>query len=108
MDAATHLLNSFVKVVINPAILMVFSAGFLAFMYGLVEFMWNLNSGEASNEGKKHMLWGIIGMFIMVSVFGILTIVDDTFGFGSLNGNGSGTDVNRINDIVPPCIFSGC
>ncbi|MCE9541378.1 hypothetical protein K8R03_02340 [Candidatus Kaiserbacteria bacterium] len=108
MNAATQLLNNFVKVIIDPAILIVFSLGFLAFMYGLVEFMWNLNSGEASNEGKKHMLWGIVGMLIMVSVFGIITIIDDTFGFGALNGNGSSTDVNRLNSVAPPCIFSGC
>src|SRR3989344_6088089 len=108
MEAATQLLNSFVKVVVNPAILMVFAAGFLAFMYGLVEFMWNLNSGEASNEGKQHMMWGIIGMLIMVSVFGILTIIDDSFGFGALNGSGSGTDVSRLQNTKPPCIFSDC
>ena len=108
MDAASQLLNSFTKYVIDPAILLVFSAGFLVFMYGLVEFMWNMNSGEVSNEGKKHMLWGIIGMLIMVSVYGLLTIIDDTFGFGAVQGGGSGTDVSRLNSVAPPCIFSGC
>ncbi len=103
MEAANALLGKFVSFVINPAILLIFAAGFAVFMYGLLEFMWNLNSGEASSKGKAHMLYGLIGMLIMISVYGILKIVDETFGFGALGpGGGSSTDVRRGEGIGPP------
>lgn len=108
MEAASALLDKLITYVVNPAILLVFAAGFAVFMYGLLEFMWNLNSGEASQEGKRHMVYGIIGMLIMISVYGILKLVDDTFGFGALTpGGGSATDVRRGEGIGPPTNFFG-
>lgn len=66
------------SVVINPLIALIFAAGLLVFIYGIVEYMWGLSSGENSNEGKQHMLWGIIGMFIMVVSYSILLIIAHT------------------------------
>ncbi|MBV9159285.1 MAG: hypothetical protein JO019_01655 [Candidatus Kaiserbacteria bacterium] len=108
MEAASALLGKIVQYVINPAILLIFAAGFVLFLWGLVLFIWNLQSGEASNPGKQHMLYGLIGMLIMVSVYGIVTLIDDTFGFGAVSGSGASTDTTRLNDITAPCIFSGC
>jgi uncharacterized RDD family membrane protein YckC len=107
MDAASNILDKFIAYVINPAILLIFAAGFAYFMFGMVMFMWNLRGGEASQEGKRHMLWGIIGMFIMVSVYGIIKIVDETFGFGSLAPGGAGTNAGRLDEIAPPVNFGG-
>ncbi len=108
MEAASDLLDKVVTYIVNPVILLVFAAGFAIFMYGLLEFMWNLNSGEASKEGKRHMMWGLVGMFIMVSVYGILRIIDDTFGFGALTpGGGASTDVRRADGFGPPPNFFG-
>lgn len=108
MEAASALLDKLITYVVNPAILLVFAAGFMVFMYGLLEFMWNLNSGEASREGKQHLVYGLLGMLIMVSVYGILKIIDDTFGFGALSpGGGASTDVRRADGIGPPAGWVG-
>ena len=107
MDAASNLLNNFVTFIINPAILLVFAVGFAGFMYGLFEFMWKLNSGEASSEGKRHMIYGILGMLIMVSVYGIIKIIDDTFGFGALQqSGGAGADATRLNNLPSQSYFN--
>ena len=84
MEAASQLMGRFVQYIINPAILLVFAAGFCVFMYGLVEFIWGLNKGEASNEGKNHMLWGMIGMFIMVAALTIIKMISNSIGADSL------------------------
>ena len=42
-----------------------------------------LDNEEEREKGKKNMLWGIIGMTIMVGVFGIITIILNTFGISS-------------------------
>ncbi len=71
--------QKFTDVIINPIIALVFAAGFGVFVWGVVQFMWGLSADtEAKNTGKQHMLWGIIGMFIMVASFTILKIIANT------------------------------
>ncbi|HVV39318.1 MAG TPA: hypothetical protein VHD31_03280 [Candidatus Paceibacterota bacterium] len=79
LDSAEAIANCLTNVVINPIIALIFAAGLLVFVYGIVEFMWGMQGGEADkSKGKQHMLWGIIGMFIMVAAYTILKIVANT------------------------------
>jgi|SRR6185436_12665551 len=101
MEATGNAMNRIVDYIIDPALLIIFALGFLLFVYGLVEFLWKINGEGDTNEGKKHMVWGIVGMLIMVSVYGILDLIDNTFGLDFSN-----PDVSRINNIsVPPNLF---
>src|SRR3989344_2974168 len=99
MDAAQTVLNKFVDYLVNPAIVVLFSFGLLVFVFGLVEFMLDLSKGSDTAKGKSHMLWGIVGMLIMVSVFGIIRLISDTFGFG-VGAGGTYTPDTSIIDKV--------
>lgn len=99
MDAYQGVLLKFERFVIGPAMQVVFAAGFLLFMWGLVQFLWNLDEGGAQDEGKQHMFWGIIGMFIMVSVWGIINILDVTFNLG-VNGGNYNPDVSNVQNVT--------
>lgn len=100
MGAASQLIDRLVEYIINPAILIVFTAGFFMFVWGIVQFLWNLEEGVQS-DGKRHMVWGIVGMLVMVSVYGIIALIDNTF---SLNiGN---PDMSRTNLITAPANFT--
>jgi len=68
--------------IIDPIVILIFSAGIFMFTWGLVQFLLNLDSPEDRKTGVQHMLWGIIGVFIMASVFGIIGIILETFGLG--------------------------
>jgi len=50
------------------------------FFWGIVQFISDTDSNTAREEGKQNILWGIIGMFIMVSVYGIIRVILQTFG----------------------------
>ncbi len=89
----TDLIGKFTTYIINPIILVVFACGVFLFMFGLVEFLWKLNAGHGEEEGKQHMMWGVVGMLIMVSVYGIISMLDSTFG---LNINGA-PDTSALN-----------
>lgn len=67
--------------IIDPAIALIFAAGFLLFIYGVVEFLFfqRGEKGEYTTKGREHMLWGIIGMAIMMSAWGIIKVVAGTF-----------------------------
>jgi hypothetical protein len=75
---ATELLNNISKFVINPIIFILFSAAFVVFIWGLVQFIAHLDNEEARSTGAKHMVWGIIGMVVMVGVNSIVDIIQST------------------------------
>lgn len=77
---ATQLLDKIYTYILNPIILLIFAVAVTVFFYGLFRF---IRAGENPQEreiGKQNMLWGIIGMTIMVSTFGILNLIAGTVG----------------------------
>ena len=100
-EAADALVQRIGKVLLGPVEMVIFAAGFLLFMWGLVKFMWNVGEGGSQSDGKQHMLWGIIGMFLMVSIWSMIALIDSTFGFGATTpGGGASTDVSRMDGII--------
>jgi len=69
------LMKSINRVIINPLIILLFALAMVYFIYGLVRYLLSSENEEIRKTSKQHMLWGIIGMFIMVSVFGIMNIL---------------------------------
>lgn len=68
------------QAIVNPLIIFMFSVALLYFAWGVLQFIFYMDSEEKRDEGKMHMLWGIVGMFIMFGVFGIIQIILGTFG----------------------------
>ena len=63
------------KYLINPIIIVLFAIATLVFVYGLVEFIANKDSEDKQKEGKKHMLWGIVGLAVMAGAVGLKDII---------------------------------
>lgn len=80
------LLNKISDVILNPLIILLFAIAFLYFLWGIFQMVSSAGSEDAREIGRKNMFWGIIGMFIMVSVYGILNIVLSTFGINNVPG----------------------
>lgn len=59
----------------------------LYFFYGIANFVYFMNDPEKKNLGKQHLLWGSIGMFIILSIGGIISILGGLFG-GLVNAFG--------------------
>lgn len=77
-QAATvgSLLGAINQVLINPAIAFLFAVALVYFFWGLIKFLANRGSSEdAVATGKQHMIWGVIGMFVMVSAFAIINFI---------------------------------
>ena len=65
--------------IINPLLALIFGAGLIVFIWGLVQYLYALNvKGEQDQDAKKHMLWGMVGMFIMAAAFTIIKIIAST------------------------------
>ena len=79
LQPISDLAGKIAAVIINPFLALVFGAGFVVFVWGLFQYLYALNwGGESSDDGKRHMFWGIIGMFIMVAAFTIIRLVANT------------------------------
>ena len=66
--------------VLDPIIAILFALATLYFFYNVARYIWNPDNEEMREEGKTGMLYGIIGLFIMVAVFGILSFIIDSTG----------------------------
>lgn len=64
--------------ILQPLIELLFAAGVVYFLYGVMKFVLNQDNETAQDEGKMHMLWGIVGIAIMASAWGILHFVSST------------------------------
>lgn len=94
-------MNKIVEVIIDPLILLIFATGMVVFMWGLMQFMWGLEEGSEREKGKQHMLWGLVGMFIMVAVQGIIALTVDSFDIG-VDQTPFGNGVENARGAVDP------
>lgn len=73
------ILKNIYREILNPAIIFAFAAASAYFIFGVVRFIWDKQEGKDDGSGQRHMMWGLIGMFIMASAFGIIQLVANTF-----------------------------
>jgi uncharacterized transporter YbjL len=59
----------------------------IVFLYGVLKFILHANDADARKEGRSYMLWAIIGIVVMVSVWGLVVFVQNTFGLESQGQN---------------------
>lgn len=74
-----QIIQKFAEIIINPAIMVMFAVAFVIFLWGVAQYIRNSNDPSSVSTGRDHMIWGIIGMAIMVSAFAIIKIVLSTF-----------------------------
>ena len=72
-----ELLRKIGEQIVNPAIGLMISVAVVFFIYGVVEFVGAADNEEKRSKGKQHIIWGIIGIFIMVSVWGIMNVLNN-------------------------------
>jgi len=65
--------------VLNPIIKLLFVLAIMYFLWGVFSFIAHSSSDTDRETGKQHMIWGVVGIFVMASVTGILAIIRGTF-----------------------------
>ncbi|HEY0948157.1 MAG TPA: pilin [Candidatus Paceibacterota bacterium] len=69
-----------ISLINNVLVPLVFAIAFIVFIWGVFQYFIMGGADEEKREnGKSLMLWGIIGFFVMVSVWGLVNILRGTF-----------------------------
>ncbi len=74
------MLDKIIDVFIDPLIMLLFALATMLFFWGLVVFISQTDNTEARQTGIRHMIWGIAGMLIIVTAYGIVMIITSTLG----------------------------
>ena len=64
--------------IVSPLVGLAFAVAIVVFAYGVFQVVWG--GEEAHEKGKNSMLYGVIGMFIMMSAWGIIYLIGNTVG----------------------------
>jgi len=97
------LLANINREIVNPLINLLFAIAIAYFLYGVFVFMTNMDNENKRSEGKMHMLYGIVGLTVMMGVWGILGILLRTFNISSDEINPEAGEVHlRDIDISAP------
>lgn len=85
--------GSFIINIINNVLVPVlFAVAFIVFLWGAFNtFILGANSDDVKDKGKNLMLWGLIGFFVMVSIWGLVNILTGTVSFSNTSGVSGGT-----------------
>jgi len=72
------ILNLIVNQILNPLIGVLISLALVIFFIGVIKYI-RVAGEEDKNDAKKIMWWGIIALFVMISVWGLVQILINTF-----------------------------
>ena len=85
-DIVTPIANNILRTV-NVLSTVVFVLAVVAFGWGIVKFIFAGGDPTKLGEAKSFLMWGVVGMAVMASVFGLVKFLQTYFGVegGGLN-----------------------
>src|SRR3989344_7401167 len=75
------LLNETKNIITTILIPLAFMLALFFFFYGVAKYIWS--AGTDKDEGKKIMYWGVIALFVMSSIWGIIYFMRGELGINS-------------------------
>jgi hypothetical protein len=78
--------------IVNQIIPIVFAIALLGFFYGLVMYIFGKEDNK--DQAKKTMIWGVVALFVMASVWGLVTFIGSAVGVNQ-------TAAPAVNPLIP-------
>lgn len=69
-----------IKELMDLGVPILITLAMLYFLYGLGEYIFKAVDAKSRDEARERMIGGIIALFVMASVWGLVGIVANTFG----------------------------
>lgn len=72
-------ISGFIDTILVPFI---FAIAFIVFIFGVYRYFIQGGANEEKRqEGQKFVMWGLVGFFVMFSIWGLVNLLVGTFGF---------------------------
>lgn len=76
-------LGEAIQYVMNLAFPILLGIAVIVIIWGVFQMILNAGDEEARKAGRTKLLWGVIGVFLMLSVWGLINILVNSFDFGT-------------------------
>ena len=89
-----------VRSILNAVVPIIIALGVVYILWGIIQ-SYTRGDEEKRKEGHMKVLYGIIALFVMVSIWGLVNILVGTAGLSNnipANGNASVPNLNNINN----------
>lgn len=80
MEQLDTFLDTVKEQIVDPIITLLALAAFALFTWGVVLFIKNAEDEEKRETGKRHMVWGIVGLAVIFGARAIIAFVGSLFG----------------------------
>jgi succinate dehydrogenase/fumarate reductase cytochrome b subunit len=81
MGTFADIINTFNTTIVKALGTLFMAGGVVAFFFGLANFIWGLRQGDTNviKNGKQFMIWSLVALFVMFSVYGIIKFAQSMF-----------------------------
>lgn len=70
---------------LTPLVGVALGVAVLVFVWGLALYIWGAHDDQGMESGRQRMLWGVIALFMIVSVWGVVLLLRTMVGVGAVN-----------------------
>jgi uncharacterized membrane protein len=103
-DSLTGLIG-IIQGILSALVPLIVSLAVVVFLWGVLKYVIAGSNKDGKEEGRKFMIWGLIGLVVMVSVWGLVALVKNTFFESStspVNPPGSSNPPPGGSNLPPP------
>jgi TRAP-type C4-dicarboxylate transport system permease small subunit len=79
-EEATAFMELVNENILTPLIILLSALALLVFIYGAFQYVANAGNEQARADGRTHMLYGVIGLVVMLSAYALLRVLAASFG----------------------------
>lgn len=79
INSLTDFINFFTCTLMNAVVPLLVAVAVASFVYGIIQYFLFPDNEEKRKAGKSFMFWGLVTLFVMVSIWGLVGIFSNTF-----------------------------
>lgn len=84
-DNFANLLRSITNFILTPVVSFLVSIALVVFLWGVLKYMGKTGDEAEREKARQLIIWGIIGIFVMVSVWGLVKVLMGSFDWNTAN-----------------------
>lgn len=83
LKTITDFINLGSCILIKSVVPLLFALATVGFIWGIIQYFINPENEEKRSQGKSYAIWGLIGLFVMVSIWGLVGVFSSTVGINN-------------------------